>query len=171
MVRSFISLMLLICGVGLVASTGTYAQGSKPLPDSKKISVCGISFLAPANLKNSNERGIDSCVASFSSNDIDLHIDYGWYGGPSTKYETYTDFKKEAINIDGKKGQFATYKDTRMDVSRNLVARLFVAVSLSPIGSKIGGGMTTSLNMTMAANGEKDLKTARQIFRSIRFDK
>ena len=168
MIRFFIKILFLafvFCFVGL---SSNHAQDSKVPSSWKKVSICNINFFVPKNLKNNNARGIDSCVASFDSEEIGLNIDYGWYGSPSAKYsEEYTDFKEEFIKIDRKKAQLATFRDERMDSKQNFVARIYVA-----LGKKLAGvGMTPSLNMTITVRSEKELETARQIFQSIRFDK
>jgi len=166
MIRFSIKILFLVFAFSYIGLTSNYAQDSKVPSGWKKVSICDISFIVPKNLKNNNSQGIDSCVASFSSSKIGLGIDYGWYGSASTKYESYTDFKEESIQIDGKKAQLATYIDTRSNAKRKFVARIYVVLN-----EPEGGGMTTSLNMTIGVGNEKDLETAKQIFQSIRFDK
>lgn len=168
MTKFFIKILFLVSAFGFVGLTDNYAQDSEIASDWEKISVCNISFFIPKDLKNNNKRGIDSCVASFSNNEIGLTIDYGWYNSPSKKYETYTDFKEEFIEIDGKKAQFATYRHTLMNANQNLVATIYVVLDKT---KEHGVGMTTSLDMTIVVRNEKDLETAKQIFQSIRFDK
>ena len=167
MIKIFIEILFLVFAIGCIGLTDNFAQDFKTHSDWKKVSVCDLSFSVPKNLKNNNARGIDSCVASFSSNKIGLYIDYGWYGSSSTQYEKYTDFKEEFIEIDGKKTQLATYRDTQMNASHNFIARIYIALN----EPKDGGGMTTSLNMAISVGSEKELETAKQIFQSIRFDK
>lgn len=166
MIKFFIKVLFFVFAFGFVGLTDNYAQNSKVASGWKKVSICDISFIVPKNLKNNNARGIDSCVASFSNDKIGLGIDYGWYSSASTKYESYTDFKEEFIQIDGKKAQLATYIDTRSNDEEMFVARIYIVTN-----EPEGGGMTTALNMTIGVGNEKDLETAKKIFQSIRFDK
>lgn len=75
---------------------------------------------------------------------------------------TTVDFKEEFTEIDGKKAQLVTFKDTRG--SRKFVAGLYVLIYEAP------DGMKTSLNMSINVKSAEDLETAKQIFQSLRFD-
>lgn len=166
MIKFSIKILFLVLAFGYLCLSDNYAQNSKVPSGWKKVSICDISFIVPKNLKNNNKQGIDSCVASFSSDKIRLGIDYGWYSSASSKYESYTDFKEEFIQIDGKKAQLATYIDTRSNAKEKFVARIYVVTDEFE-----GGGQTTALNMTIIVGSEKDLEMAKQIFQSIRFNK
>jgi hypothetical protein len=166
MIKFLVKFLFLAFAFGYIGLTNNCAQDSKIPSGWKKVSICDISFFVPKDLKNENAGGVDSCVALFSSSKIRISIDYGMYGSSSKKYETSVDFKEEFIKIDGKKTQLATYRNTQIDGSQNFIARIYVVLN-EPKEKDVE--MTTSLNMTIAIEGEKDLETAKQIFQSIRF--
>ena len=161
MVRSFCILFLAFACIypGL---SGSYAQVSEIPKGWKKVSVCQLNFVIPKDLKNQNVRGIDSCVAEFKSSRMRLAIDYGLYSGAYKNDGTTFDFKEEFTEIDGKKAQLVTFKDTRD--SRKFVAGLYVLIYEVP------GNMKTSLNMMINVKSVEDLETAKRIFQSLRFD-
>lgn len=168
MFRLFIKTLFLAFAFGYVGLTNNFAQKLKVPSDWKKISACGISFFVPQDFNEKDSEGTDSCVTTLGNGKIWLHIDYGYYGGASENDETVTDFKEEFIKIDGKKTQLATYREDFADTKNALVARIYVVVDTSEKKTK---GVITSLNMEVVLENEKDLETARQVFRSIRFEK
>ena len=91
-----------------------------------------------------------------------LAIDYGLYSGAYKNDGTTLDFKEEFTEIDGKKAQVVTFKDTRG--SRKFGAGLYVLIHEVP------GKMKTSLNMMINVKNAEDLETASRIFQSVRFD-
>lgn len=148
-------------------STPPETQTSKIPPDWQKISVCKISFSAPKDLKNENLQGIDSCIASFKSDQMQITLDYGWYGGAAKKDATKADFKEEAIEIDGRKAKLATFKNLESKTKLKFFANLYVVV----VEPNNENPMTTSLLMGIRVENEKDLATAKRVFQTIRFDK
>jgi hypothetical protein len=168
MVRLFIKTLFSVLAFGYVGLTDNFAQKSKIPSGWKKVSACEIRFFVPPDFNEKDSEGTDSCVTTFGNGKIWLHIDYGYYGDASENDETVTDFKEDSIQIDGKKAQIATYKENFADAKDAPVARLYVVVDTSEKKTK---GVITSLNMEVVLENEKDLEMAKQIFRSIRFNK
>jgi hypothetical protein len=168
MFQFFIKTLFLAFAFSYVGLTNNSAQNLKVPSDWKKVSACATSFFVPQDFKETDREITDSCVRTFGDGKIWLHIDYGYYGGASKNKKTVTDFKDEFIKINGKKAQLATYREDFADAENVLVARIYVVVDKSEKKTK---GLTTSLNMEVVLKNEKDLETARQIFRSIRFNK
>ena len=162
MIRLF-GILFLVLAYNYVGLIDGYAQDLIVPNDWKEISVCEIKFAMPINLKNQNVKGIDSCVADFKSSKMRIGIDYGSYGGAYKNNGTKVDFKEEFTEIDEKKAQLVTYKNTRN--SRKVSAGLYVLVYEANDGTK------TSLNMTIEVESEKDLETVKQIFKSVLFVK
>jgi hypothetical protein len=146
------------------------AQGKDmTLKSWKKISACKISFLVPKNVKNQKAQGIDSCIAEFESSSVRISIDYGWYGGSFTKYDTMLDFKEESIEIDGKKAQLVSYVEGSMFAKYHPKEKYVMGIYVNLSEGQNQEVMKTSLKMKVAAKSERDLQTAKQIFRSIKF--
>ena len=143
------------------------AQDSIDSSDWEKINVCQIKFLIPKKLKNQYAKGIDSCVAEFRNGKMRLLIDSGSYGGLYKKTESNLDFKEEFIEIDSKKAQIVTYKDTQKKSKRKFVAGFYVVLYESQ-NKKMES--SAFLYMTIESKNENDLKIAKQIFQSIHFD-
>lgn len=137
---------------------------SRKSSDLKEIRICGLIFLVPRNMKDSHVRGIDSCVGSFESDDVSLSLDYGVYSGV-TRDERYTDFNESEIRIDGKKGRLWTYRNPRMELSRNWVACIYVVVA-----PRDKNWPETALNMFVTVRNQQSLNIAKNIFQSIRFE-
>lgn len=168
MFQYFIKTLILAFAFGFVGLTNNFAQKIEVPSDWKKVSACKMSFFVPQDFKEKDEEGVDSCVTSFGNGKIWLNIDYGYYGGASENDETVKNFKQEFIKIDGKKAQLAIYREDFADAKNVLMAEIYVVMDTSEKKTK---GVTTSLNMEIGLESEKDLETAKQIFRSIRFDK
>ena len=143
------------------------AQDSIDSSDWEKINVCQIKFLIPKKLKNQYAKGIDSCFVEFSSGKMRLSIDSGSYGGVYERTESRLDFKEEFVEIDGKKAQIVTYKDAQKKSKRKFVAGFYVVLDES---SNKERKPSVFLYMTIESKNENDLKIAKQIFQSIRFD-
>ena len=162
MIRLFCILFLAFAYIS-AGLTSSYAQSSEIPNGWKRVSLCQLNFLIPKHLKNQHVKGIDSCVAEFKSSKMRLAIDYGSYSGAYKSDGTTVDFKEEFTEIDGKKAQLVTFKDTRD--SRRFVAGLYVLIH------EAQNGMNTSLNMSIRVKSAEDLETARHVFQSLRFDK
>lgn len=162
MLRLFRILFFVVISVGAASSESRAQEETKAPAGWKKFSACQFHFLAPSNLKNQNARGIDSCVAEYKSSKLRIAIDYGWYGGSYRNDSGAIDFKEEIIEIDGRKAQLVTFKNARG--KQAYVAGLYVLIHQSQDGTKV------SLNMTINAKTAEDSETAKQIFRSLRFD-
>ena len=93
--RLFTPHLFLIFLCSFIGATNIYAQASSIPSDWTKITACKITFLIPKDLKNENAEGVDSCIAAFSNNKMRLSIDYGWYGGAYSKYDTLQKKKTE----------------------------------------------------------------------------
>ncbi len=123
--------------------------------------------MIPKELKNQYAKGIDSCFVEFRSGKMRLSIDSGSYGGVYQKSESNLDFKEEYIEIDGKKAQIITYKDAKKKSKRKFVAGFYVVLYESQNKTR---EQSAFLYMTIESKNENDLKIAKQIFQSIRFD-
>ena len=167
MIRIFSNILFLIFAYACVGLIGSYAQNSAISSGWENVSVCQIRFLIPRNLKNQYAKSIDSCVAEFRSKKIRLAIESGSYGGIYKKAETHLDFKEESIEIDGKKAQVVTYRDTQNKSNRKFVAGFYVVLFEAQNKET---QQSAFLYMTIKAKSEKELEIARRIFQSIRFD-
>ena len=159
----FLSILFLVLAYNYVGLIDGYTQDLIIPKGWKEISVCEIKFAMPIDLKNQNVKGIDSCVADFKSNKIRIGIDYSSYGSAYKNDGTKVNFKEALTEIDGKKAQLVTYKQSPN--SRAITVGLYVLIYEANDGTK------TSLNMTAEVESEKDLESAKQIFQSILFVK
>lgn len=168
MKRYFIKILFLALAFGCIGLNINRAQDAKMPSGWKKISNCETSFFVPKEFEDDNGGESSSCaVASWKSGEIVLVIDYGFDGKPSQKSETNTEFKEETIIIDGKKAQFATYKQLRPDDKTEYVARIY-RLDENPDGLEEGELM--SFRMTLISPNKKDLKIAKRIFQSLRHE-
>jgi hypothetical protein len=120
--------------------------------------------MVPKTLRNHKANGMDSCIGVFSNRRLSLALDFGWYSGVSRR-DNHLDFKEVSAEIDGRKGQFATYRDTSITDAKKWVARIFAVVKpANGPESEIG------VNMFVWVKSPKDFDTASRIFKSIRFD-
>ncbi len=71
------------------------AQDRITVPDWVRVDVCHITLLLPPELKPTDQRGIDSCVAEFADGKMWLYIDYGLYGGAARKNDVTLEFKEK----------------------------------------------------------------------------
>ena len=129
------------------------------------VHVCHLSFLMPKDLKQTDLRGIDSCIAEFTNGKIRLYLDYGYYTGPKKKSARDFDFKEQSIMVDGKTAQVATYNDDTTDSGGKnpylrYFANLYVIVKPNDF----------SLTMNVGGESEGDEEIGLRIFRSIRFE-
>ena len=146
-----------------------HAQPQNAVPDGwTKISVCHLSFFAPPDMKDLDMRGADSCVAQYANNDIALYLDYGRYGSPPQRINSYLEFKEQSVVIDGKNAQLATFVDaSHSNSGLKYLTGMYVVVKESDgdVWPK-----TISLMMSVRGNSQKDQEIAQRIFRTIHFD-
>lgn len=135
--------------------------------DWKEINICEMSFYVPKDLENKNLKGLDSCIAQFSSDKIDITIDYGWYGSPPEKEKDMLNYYSDIFNMDGKEALLATFKRPQNERKLKYIADVYV--DLSNPGDN--DAMTNSLDMTIAVENEDELETAKRILKTIRFNK
>lgn len=163
--RTVSGLTLALLGA-LLTATATMAQASGTKNDGwKSVKFCSMTFSVPKTLKDNKAQGIDSCVASLSDSDVSLSIDYGWYSGVS-RYDNYVEFKEKEILVDGRKGTFATYRDTERSPENSWVGRLFVVIE-----PRTGHGPEVATNMFVVVRSKAELSIAERIVRSIKFNK
>lgn len=140
------------------------AAPNLPVSDWQRFSKCQFTFSAPKTLKDMKAHMIDSCVERFEDDNLTVFIEYGWYRKKFEKERTMQNFKREIVKIDGKPGELVTYMEPDDDGVKWYNASLYVKVRMS-------GPMTTSLVMAVSGNNKTDLETARQIFKSIKFER
>lgn len=147
--RSVILIWLLI----FAAIGNGYAQKREIPKGWKEFEVCSVSFLAPKELKHKKALTVDACVAIFKSKNINLEIGYGEYTGAPEDLPDYQNAPKETTEIDGKKATISTvsYK-----------SHLYVITDEWETGKN-------ALGISFSGKTANDLKTARQIFQSVRF--
>jgi hypothetical protein len=136
------------------------------------VHVCHLSLLLPKDLKRTDIRGIDSCMAEFTNQKIRLYLDYGYYSGPKVKSERDVDFKEQSILIDGKTARVATYNDdTTYSGGKKPYLRYFanLYVIINPGGAEFRSRLV-SLEMNVGCESESDQEIGLRIFRSIRFE-
>lgn len=136
------------------------------------VHVCHLSFLIPKDLKRTDARGVDSCVAEFTNQKIRLYLDYGYYTGPKEKSVRDFDFKEQSILIGGKTAQVTTYNDdTTYSGGKKPYLRYFthLYVIVKP-GVAEFGSRPFSLTMNLGGESEGDEEIGLRIFRSIRFE-
>ncbi len=155
--RSFLILFL------LTLSISSFAQTDNLSKDWIKFEKCGFTFSAPKTLKDLTERGIDSCAESLQDKNIIIHIDLGWYSDNFEGKKSYPNFTEENLLINGRKAKFVTYVDDFEEGQSN-VAGLYIKL-------KSKGVMTYAVDIKIIVSDKKDLKTAKQIFRTIKFQK
>jgi hypothetical protein len=136
------------------------------------VHVCHLSLLIPKDLKRTDIRGIDSCVAEFANQTIRLYLDYGYYTGPKEKSVRDFDFKEQSLLVGGKTARVATYNDdTTYSGGKKPYLRYFahLYVIVKP-GDAEFGSRPVSLTMIVGGESEGDEVIALRIFRSIRFE-
>jgi hypothetical protein len=161
MTRSlFLLLFVTFFGINLRAQDGAVAP-----PGWRSIRVCSIGFFAPNELKKQDVGGGDSCNATYENGVLRLSIARGVFDGRQKKYDTSLKYTEESVEIDGRKAQLVTYASSSQYVSpsRKYIAVVYFDLSGSQDAAK------TSLTLTVAAKGEKGIETAKQIFRTIKF--
>ena len=144
------------------------AQNQSVNDDWVTVHVCHLSLLIPKDLKRTDIRGIDSCMAEFTNQKIRLYLDYGYYSGPKVKSERDSDFREQSILIGGKTARVATYNDdTTYSGGKKPYLRYFAHLYVSDAGF---GSRPVSLEMNVGGESEGDQETGLRIFRSIRFE-
>jgi hypothetical protein len=156
MLNSVRSLSILVFFFFTVAFV-THGQSANIPKGWKVVEKCGLRFQLPKSMNDKSTPGTDSCTAVYSNERLGLSIDYGWYSGVG-RDESYLDFQEQEISIDGRVGQFATYKDSGRRKDRQYVARIYVSID-PPL----------AMNMFINYGDPKELEIARSIFQSIRF--
>jgi heat shock protein HslJ len=126
----------------------------------QQFSKCGFTFSAPKTLVDLTGRGIDSCVGSFKDENLRIGIDYGMYSARFKKESSRIEFKEETIEIDGKSAQLITYV-----YSINYGVKTY----FSGLHIELDTKGNLALNMIIFVANEKDLETAKQIFKTIKF--
>jgi hypothetical protein len=137
---------LLLFSVAMVACVSfSLAQEKSDVPNGwNRINICRISFYAPPDIKKSDMRGADSCVAQFANKDIALYLDYGVYGGPATALGSELEWKQESLSVGGKDAQLTTFVDARQSNSGlKFIAALYVVVKPVEPGREREWGPTT----------------------------
>lgn len=138
----------------ILATIGNlYAQKREVPKGWKEIKICGVSFIAPKQLKDKKARGIDSCVGIFKSKNIRLGIDFGAYTATPEDSTGYRDSKTETLEIDGNKATLTIY---------GYQSYVYIVTSEWESGR-------TAFGMLISGKTAKDSEIARQIFQSVRF--
>jgi hypothetical protein len=163
----------------LFLPTINLAQSSIPPKDWKKFEKCGFTFFAPKTVKEQKSIGIDSCIGVFSNKEVLILIDSGWYSGKFKKDNNKLEFIEEAVEINSKMGQLATYYDNRieptLDKYKKYIAGLHIEggeelKEIRPNGPRIVI-RKDSLKMVILVANKKDLEKVKQIFTTIKFQK
>ncbi|HLM62086.1 MAG TPA: hypothetical protein VK308_14870 [Pyrinomonadaceae bacterium] len=156
----------------LLAFNVANAQNKKvAFPDGwKKIEACGITFYAPADLKEEKVQGIDSCVRRYRSKNILLNLDVLGYllkesASRESEYSDEKDFQIVKTKIDGRKAEIIMHYETEnLEQWKDL---LYSATLFVPKMHKDGGNLTIWTNN----RNSKDRETAKKIFETVRFEK
>jgi hypothetical protein len=164
--------LLFLFLIATVASVSSNVAQEKPdVPEGwTKSDICHISFYAPPDIKQTNVRGIDSCVAQFVNSDITLYLDYGIYGGLDSPHGSELEWKHVPLSVDGKNGQLTTYVDaSHSNSGLKYVAGLYVVVKPGE-PSRERDSRPTTLMMSVISDRRTDRDAALAIFRTLRFD-
>ena len=158
------AILITICGLVFIA----VAQQQSGVPDGwTKISVCHLSFFAPPDMKDLGAKGIDSCVAEYANNDITVSLDYGRYGSPPRRSNSYLEFKEQSVLIDGKNAQLATFVDaSHKNSGLKYATWMYVVVKESETDEL---PKTISLMMWVRSESQKAQEIAQRILRTIHF--
>ena len=136
--------------------------------DWRLVKNCGITFFAPKDLKDLKAQGIDSCVRELEDENIKIAIDVGNFEGKFTKNDKFLEYKEEMVEIDGQKAQSVTFIDNNEYVvkrgNRKFVAGVHIEINETESKKRY-------YNIAILGKSEKDLETARQIFKTIKFQK
>src|SRR5205085_7774775 len=104
--------------------------------------------------------------AIFSDDKMLLTLDRGTYSSVSRQPD-YLEFREQRIVIGGKTGRLATYRDPTSGNKMPWAARIYVVTGPKP--EKGFGNM--AMNMFVHSESAEGIEIAKQIFRSIKFEK
>ena len=136
-----------------------------------RVHVCHLSFLIPRDLKRTDAKGLDSCIAEFANDKMRLYMDYGRYGSAKEKTPRDFDFKEQSIMVGGKTARVATYYDeTTYSGRRSPYLKYFayMYVIVKP-GEGEPESLPIALMMNVGGESENDQEIAQRIFRSVSF--
>lgn len=146
--------------------TGVVEIGAQIPTGWKKVGICEMNFIVPDTLTDEKARGIDSCIAKFRDGKMSVSLDYGHYSGIS-RDDSYLHFKEEKIQISGRQGRLATYRQPGAAVGHDWIARIYIKVARS----ENRGFGPLAMNMFVVVGSSDDLEIAKRILRSIRLDR
>jgi hypothetical protein len=134
----------------------------------KQFRKCGLSFFAPSEMKDQNLRGPDSCIARFTSLEMEISWDFGWYGSTTDHTDPEIEnFFSENVQIDGRSAELATYSWRSDRGGLRYRAQLHVRNVFPERGEE--QFKKTSLVMTVAVKSEPDLAAAKKVLLSVEF--
>lgn len=118
------------------------------------------TFYLLQNMQKQDTFGIDSYVEEYRNQNMRLSFDYGIYSDPLDSYFGESEFKEFKEVISGRDAKIVFFKPASFDS----VYKYFAGIHFPAV--KEG---ENQLTMVVQFNNEKDLETAKSIFRSIYF--
>jgi hypothetical protein len=162
---------LLLLTLAFFSTTiGAFAQNSETPRGWKQVTACDFTFLVPDSTRALRTSPIDSCLAAFDYNGIEISLDYGWYSAPlgESYFERpdsrYKNHRREKISIAGRDAELIHYDDMSNPKKTLHVTQVHIITSQSDRSS-----MIVSLLMSFETNKDSDADIIRQIYESVRF--
>ena len=169
--RLIFSTVFIAITCGVTDSNHSAAQNQVVGDEWVRVHVCHISFLTPRDLKRTDVKGLDSCIAEFANDRMRLYMDYGHYSSAKEKSPRDFDFKEQSMVVGGKTARVAAYNDETSYAGKTPYLKYFahMYVIVKP-GEGEPESLPISLMMNVGGESENDQEIARRIFRSISFE-
>jgi hypothetical protein len=136
-----------------------FCQPESLQSDWQKIETPHFSFYMPTQMRSQAVKGKDSILWKYTSKNLTLRIELGWYAGKPNQAVDETDYNEQKLTIDEKEGIFVTskYKNSK---SRRLLYNSAIYFLLKD---------ETKLSFVAYCKTPEEQKVTEKIFRSIKF--
>ncbi|HEV7698885.1 MAG TPA: hypothetical protein VGO43_01515 [Pyrinomonadaceae bacterium] len=143
--------------------TGVVAQDSQPPKGWKLVTACSFSFLLPKKARELKTQMIDSCIASYEYEDIEIGLDYGLYSAPSSEQDWMKNYQSRSVTINGREARLVTYEDTKHGGDLLRVTQLHMIT-----GKATWGSNDVSVLMVINTKRSSDHETVKRIYESVK---